>query len=94
MIHSMVPVLDMPKKPTPPPEADLATPSSETVRVAGDLVELLREIAFHSRDTRGKRMKLTQIVDNILRPGVLKMHGELQQETKSSRQPRPAKPET
>ncbi len=55
-------------------------PPSETVRVAGDLMEMLRELAFHTRDTRGKRMKLTQIVDNILRPGVVTAHRKLQEE--------------
>lgn len=59
------------KPPTPPPE-DPQQPTSETVRVAVDLMEAMREICFHTKDSRGKRKKLAQWVDDHLRPVVFR----------------------
>jgi hypothetical protein len=68
----------MTRKPQPPDEQ----PTSETVRVAGDLMEMLREICFNSRDPRNRRPKLTQVVDEILRPAVTKRHREVMSRAK------------
>lgn len=66
---------EMPKNvpPTPPPEEPA---SSETARVATDLMEMMREICFNTRDTRGRRVKITTLLDGLLRPAVLKEYRE------------------
>lgn len=64
------------KPPAPPvPPAGDELPS-ETVRLAGDLVDMLREIAFNTRDARNKRMKLTQLADGLFRPVVERAYRE------------------
>ncbi len=79
----IIPVVDLDlmakKQPpvTPPPAAEPDQPSSETVRVAGDLMEMLRLICFHTRDERNRRLKLTQYVDGLLRPLVVREHAAL-----------------
>lgn len=57
-------------------------PTSETVRVAVDLMELLREICFNSRDGRGRRPKITAVVDEMLRPAVTRRHREVMEKAK------------
>lgn len=56
----------MPKKTTP--KAETASPPSETVRMAGDLMEMARAVCFHTRDSRGKRLKIAQLLDGYVRP--------------------------
>lgn len=63
---------------TPKPSGE-DQPSTETLRVASDLVEMLREICFHSRDSRSRRLKITAVVDELLRPAVTKRHREVMQ---------------
>jgi hypothetical protein len=41
----------------------------ESVRLAGDLVEMVRYICFHTRDGK-KRLKLTKYLDSLLRSPV------------------------
>jgi hypothetical protein len=50
--------------------------ASETARVSKDLMEMMREICFHTKDDRGKRLKLTQLLDNLLRPAVRGAYNE------------------
>jgi hypothetical protein len=69
--------LPMPRKPKA--AEDDQTPTSETVRVAGDLMEMLREICFNSRDSRKRRPKIAAVVDELLRPAVVKRHREVMQ---------------
>lgn len=58
----------MAKKSTiPPPVAESTEPPSETVRLAGDLIEMLRDICYNSRDSRGKRLKISQFMDEHTR---------------------------
>lgn len=59
------------------PEPDDSAPASETARIAHDLMELMREICFHSREAKGKRIKLAQLIDNYLRPQVVRDHAAL-----------------
>lgn len=61
-----------PAPPPAPPASDPEPASSETVRVSSDLVEMLREICFHTRDERNRRLKLTQYLDGLLRPIVVR----------------------
>ena len=63
-----------PATPTPPvsPASDSEPASSETVRVSTDLMEMFREICFHTRDERNRRLKLTQYLDGLLRPIALR----------------------
>lgn len=55
---------------------------TETVRVASELMEMLREICYHSRDERNRRPKITAVVDEMLRPAVVKRHREVMQRAK------------
>ncbi len=50
---------------------------TETVRVAADIMEMLRQIRFHTRDHRGKRPTLTALLDSMLRPVVKQALAEL-----------------
>lgn len=63
------------KTPTPPPTTpgEGPEPSSETARIAIDLMEMLRDIQDDERHARGgKRPKITQLLDNILRPALVR----------------------
>jgi hypothetical protein len=76
-----LPVLKMPKRKPPastpaPTPATPPEPPSETVRLAGDLMEKLREIAFNTRDSRNKRFKLTQLADQLFRPVIEQAYAE------------------
>jgi hypothetical protein len=42
-------------------------PTSETVRIPSDLVEMARFMAFHSKEVSGKRQRLSQVVESVLR---------------------------
>ncbi len=66
------------KPPQTPPASEPDLPSSETVRISGDLMEMLREICFHSRDERGRRFKMTQYLDGLIRPLVLREYAAFQ----------------
>lgn len=56
------------KKPPPPapPLAEPEQPSSETVRIDRELLEMARYICFHRRTAAGKRLKLTQYLHDLL----------------------------
>jgi hypothetical protein len=58
---------------------DLQAGTNETVRVDAELMEMARFICFH-RKVGGKRLKLTQFVDGILRGPILKQFAELQEQ--------------
>lgn len=62
------------KTPPPPPPPDLP---SETVRIEGDLMEQIRFICFHSKDARGKRIKIAQYLDNLIRGPVGREYAEI-----------------
>lgn len=85
MISTTVFADEMAKKTAPPPPPTPDEPSSETARVATDLMEMMREICFNTRDDRGKRIKITQLVDNLLRPVVLREHREFKRKQAEKR---------
>lgn len=63
-------ISDMAKKAPAAPPSD-REPPSETVRVAGDVIEMMREICFHTRTgSSNRRLKLAELADQILRPAV------------------------
>lgn len=68
---ALLEVAIMPKKPTSPPDPPEEVPSG-TVRIAGDLLEMLRELQFHARDERGRRPTIGQLVERYLRPPVVR----------------------
>lgn len=72
MITSMLELHPMPKKPAPPATEHPDEMPSGTVRIAGDLLEMLRELQFRARDERGKRPTIGQLVEKLLRPAVVK----------------------
>lgn len=85
MITSLVPVLPlMAEQPKQPDD----TPSSETVRIATDLKEMLREMAFFQRDDRGKRINLTQLIDNLLRGPVTEAYARFKAEQQAQGKPK------
>lgn len=45
----------------------------ESVSVASDILELMRQICFHERDRRGRPKKLTELFDELVRPKAVKM---------------------
>jgi hypothetical protein len=61
---------------TRPTGRDMAdeAPTSETARIATDLMDMLREIALHGRGEGGKRPKLTELIDGYLRVPVTQAH--------------------
>jgi hypothetical protein len=67
-------------------------PSSETARIASDLMEMAREICFHTKTTGNKRLKLAQYLDNLLRPLITRDHAALQERLAQERKPRGRKP--
>lgn len=52
-------------------------PSTQTTRVATDLMDMLREIAVHTKDARGRPMKLTDLLDSLLRPVTVQRHQQV-----------------
>lgn len=75
-----------------PMAEDVPAPTSETVRVAGDLMALLRDICFYARDPRGKRYKLTQAVDTVLRTAITQWHAQVMAEAAPAAKPKKPKP--
>lgn len=67
---------DLMAKKAPPPQPPDEPASSETARVATDLMEMMREICFGTRDDRNKRPKIAQLIDGYLRPVVLREYRE------------------
>jgi hypothetical protein len=63
-----------PQPPDPEPAPDDSTPS-QTVRLDGDLVEMARYVCFHRRQG-GRRLKLTQYLDTLLRDAITKDYQE------------------
>jgi hypothetical protein len=66
---------------TPPPTPETPEPPSETARIAGDLMEMMRKVCFNTKDSRGKRLKLAQLIDNLLRPAVLREYNRMLKES-------------
>lgn len=67
--------------PSPPPDE----PPSETVRVAGDLVEMMRQMCFNQRDERGKRLKVSAYLDGLIRPLVLRDYQQFEKRRASEK---------
>ncbi|MDE2104068.1 MAG: hypothetical protein KGL39_42920 [Patescibacteria group bacterium] len=71
-------------------ERHVEPPTSETVRVAHELMEMAREFCFNTRTSQGKRLKLTQYIDSLLRAAIIKDHKAMQkrlsQERKESKE--------
>lgn len=59
------------------PEGQELAPSG-TLRLSTDLLEMMREICFHSRDNRGRRVKITQLADELFRPVVVWAYQDFQ----------------
>jgi hypothetical protein len=68
------------KPPSPPPDDASKEPESETARIAVDLLEMIREMCFFTRDSRNKRMKIAQMIDGYLRPNVLRDYGKFKKD--------------
>jgi hypothetical protein len=50
-----------------PTEEEPQRPSSETVRLASDLVEMARVVCFGRRHPNGRRLHMTEYLDALLR---------------------------
>lgn len=57
--------------------ADKEQPPTVTGRVATELMEMARIVCAHTKDSSGKRLKLTDYLDSILRPAITKDHEEV-----------------
>lgn len=57
-------------EPTPLPETTPQGPAFGSVRIAGDLMEMMRIICFNTKDTRGARLKYAAYIDSIIRAQV------------------------
>jgi hypothetical protein len=66
----------------PPSGDEQQRPSSETVRLAADLVEMARVVCFNRRTSSGRRLKLTEYLDGLLRGQITKDFEATQQEPK------------
>lgn len=60
----------------PPEPAPAPMPANDTIRVDAELVQMLREIASESGKRYGKKMKIGEIANEILRPIVTRKYKE------------------
>lgn len=75
-----VPEADMAKKkpdspPDPPPETDSSGDTrSQTVRLAGDIVEMTRAILLARNKGRARRIKIGEFINELLREPLRRIH--------------------
>jgi len=70
----------MPRTKSTPP-SDGGEPQPETVRIAPDLMRMIREVCIAEKDGRGRPLKITAVVDEILRAGLMVRHRRIAAKT-------------
>lgn len=91
MVACTLTITDMAKKHTQPPQPTPAEnqsgsePTTEPGRIASDVMEMIRQLCFHGKDARGKRPKLTEMIDSLIRPAATQAFADLQRRLRESR---------
>lgn len=65
------------KKKSADASSEEKVPASETLRVHSDIMDMIRDIIYHDRDGRGRRYKLIQLGDELIRPVLTRRHREV-----------------
>lgn len=60
---------ELPAQLQPPPG-----PSSAEARIPTDLMTMVRHVIFHDRDPNGQRYRISQLIDELLRPAMIDRH--------------------
>jgi hypothetical protein len=63
---------DVPVRGAPMPTPERSP--TETARIASELMDMARVVCAHTRDSRGRQLKLTDYLDKLLRGPITREH--------------------